>query len=142
MKKKYFFTLLTNHLQRCGISYFLRWLICMVKFPVCCFPVNPIPMHVQEIYHALGETVPSEGVNSPPSARGSVRYGADCDFHIHLSTFLWQLRSFVERIIRKRLSDSFIRSSAMARLSASSSCVSHHGQRLCQTFLLQFRLLL
>ena len=27
-------------------------------------------------------------------------------------------------------------------LSANSSCVSHHGQRLCQTFLLQFRLLL
>ena len=25
------------------------------------------------------------------------------DFHIHLPTFPWQLRCFVERIIRKRL---------------------------------------
>ena len=30
------------------------------------------------------------------------------DFHIHLPTFLWQLRCSVERIIRKRLSDHFI----------------------------------
>ena len=28
------------------------------------------------------------------------------DFDIHLPTFLWQLRCFVEKIIRKRLSDS------------------------------------
>ena len=52
------------------------------------------------------------------------------DFHIHLPTFLWQLRCFLERIIRKRLSDSFIHSSAIARLSANSSCVSHHGQTM------------
>ena len=58
------------------------------------------------------------------------------DFHIHLPTFLWQLRCFVERIIRKRLSDSFIHNSAIVRLSANSSCVSPYG------FLLQFRLLL
>ena len=52
------------------------------------------------------------------------------DFHIHLPTFLWQLRCFVERIIRKRLSDSFIYNSAIVRFSANSSCVSHYGQRL------------
>ena len=55
------------------------------------------------------------------------------DFHIHLPTFLWQLRCSVER---KRLSDSFIHDSAILRLSAYGSCVSHHDQRLCQTFLL------
>ena len=49
------------------------------------------------------------------------------DFHIHLPNFLWQLRCFVERIIRNRLSDSFIHNSAIVRLSANSSCVSHHG---------------
>ena len=64
------------------------------------------------------------------------------DFHIHLPTFLWQLRCFVEWIIRKRLSDSFIHNSAIVRLSANSSSVSHHDQRLCQTLLLQFYLLL
>ena len=64
------------------------------------------------------------------------------DFHIHLPTFLWQLRCFVERIIKKRLSDFFIHNSATVRLRANSSCVSHCDQRLCQTFLLQFRLLL
>ena len=51
------------------------------------------------------------------------------EFHIRLPTFLWQLRCFVERIIRKRLSDSFNHNSAIVRLSANSSCVSHHGQR-------------
>ena len=61
------------------------------------------------------------------------------DFDIHLPTFLWQLRCFVERIIKKRLSDSFIHNSVIVRLSANSSCVFHHGQRPCQTFL-QFRL--
>ena len=69
-----------------------------------------------------------ERVNSPLSAQ--VVLGDFIDFHIHLPTFLWQLRCFVERIIRKRLSDSFIHSSAIARLSANSSCVSHQGQRL------------
>ena len=63
------------------------------------------------------------------------------DFHIHLPTFLWQLRCFVARIIRKRLLDSFTHNSAIIRLSANSSCVSLHGQRLCQTFLLQFQIL-
>ena len=43
------------------------------------------------------------------------------DFHIHLPTFLWQLRYFVERIIRKRLSDSFTHNSAI--VSANSSFV-------------------
>ena len=38
------------------------------------------------------------------------------DFHIHLPTFLWQLQCFVERIIRKRLSDSFIRNSAIGEV--------------------------
>ena len=55
------------------------------------------------------------------------------NFHIHLPTLLWQLRCFVERIIRKRLSDSYIHNSAIVRLSANSSCVSRRGQRLCQT---------
>ena len=63
------------------------------------------------------------------------------DFHIYLPTFLWQLRRFVEKVMRKRLSDSFIPISTIVRLSANSSCVSHHDQRLCQTFLLQFGLL-
>ena len=83
----------------------------------------------------------SEGVNSPPCARGSVRYGARFHiFHIHLPTFLWQLRCFVERIIRKRLSDSFIHNSAIVKYQK--QLVSHHGQRLCQTLLQQFGLLL
>ena len=37
------------------------------------------------------------------------------DFDIHLPTFLWQLRCFVERIIRKRLSDSFIHNCAIVK---------------------------
>ena len=37
------------------------------------------------------------------------------DIHIHLPTFLWQLQCFVERIIKKRLSDSFIHNSAMVK---------------------------
>ena len=54
------------------------------------------------------------------------------DFHVHLPTFLWQMQCFAERIIRKRLSDSFIHNSAIVRLNVNSSCVSHHGQRLCK----------
>ena len=50
------------------------------------------------------------------------------DFHVHLPTFLWQLRCCVKRIIRKRLSDSSIHNSVIIRLSG-------------QSFLLQFRLL-
>ena len=49
------------------------------------------------------------------------------DFHIHLPIFPWQLRCFVERIIRKRLPDYFIHKSAIVRSSANSSCVCHHG---------------
>ena len=41
---------------------------------------------------------------------------------------LWQLRCFEERIIRKRLSDSFIHNSAIVRLSANSSCVSSNSK--------------
>ena len=37
------------------------------------------------------------------------------DFHIHLPTFLWKLRCFIEGIIRKRPSDSFIHNIAMVR---------------------------
>ena len=39
------------------------------------------------------------------------------------------------------MSDSFIHNGAIVRLSASSRCVSHHGQ-LCQAFLLQLGVLL
>ena len=84
------------------------------------------------------EGVVSEGVNSPPCTRGSVRYSARFHRFSYSSTILWLLRCFVERIIRKMPSDSFIHNSAIVRLSANSSCVSHHGQRLCQTFLLPF----
>ena len=103
--------------------------------------MNELLLSLMPVEKRPPERAVSEGVNSPPSVRGSVKYGAGL-INFHIPTFLWQLRCFVERIIRKRLSDSFIHSSATARLSANSSCVSHHGQRLGQTFMLQFRLLL
>ena len=55
------------------------------------------------------------------------------DFHIHLPTILWQLRCFVERVIRNRLSDPFILHSAIVRVSANSSCISRHDQRLAMS---------
>ena len=59
----------------------------------------------------------SEGVKSLPCARGMLGTVLDLiDFHVHPPTFLSQLRCFVERIIRKRLSDSFVRNSAIVRL--------------------------
>ena len=83
----------------------------------------------------------SEGVNNLPSTPGSVRYIARFhSFSYSSFNFSRQLRCFVERINRKRLSGSFIQFNS--RLSVNGSCVSHHGQRICQTFLLQFRLLL
>ena len=82
------------------------------------------------------------GVNSPPCARGTVRYGAK--FHrfsysssnFSMATAMLCGEDYQEIAVRP------IHNSAIARLSANSSCVSHYGQRQCQTFLLQFHLLL
>ena len=78
----------------------------------------------------------SEWVNSPRVREvvlGTVPYFID--FHIHLPTFLWQLRCFVERIIRKRLTDSFIRNSAIVRVLI---ILTYYFSELNSMFLCQF----
>ena len=70
-----------------------------------------------------------------PSARDSVRHSARfyrfSSSSSNSSMATESERCFAERIIKKRLSDSFIHSSE----TANSSCVSHHGQRLSQTII-------
>ena len=85
----------------------------------------------------------SEGVSSPSSARGSVRYGtrfhrfsySSSNFSMATAMLCWE--DYQEEVVRL-----LIHNSATVRLSANSSCVSHYGQRICQTSLLQFPLLL
>ena len=87
--------------------------------------------------HAPGEAAPRGGRFGRGEIVPRVRkvvLGTAPDFkdcRVHLPTFLWQLQCFAERVIRKRLSDSFIHNSASVRLSANSSRVFRHGQRLC-----------
>ena len=82
------------------------------------------------------------GVNSPLCARGTVRYGAKFHRFSYSSSNFSMVTAMLCGEDYQEIAVRLIHNSAIARLSANSSCVSHYGQRQCQTFLLQFHLLL
>ena len=87
------------------------------------------------VHYVPGETTLRggrfEGMNSLPCVSNIVWYGAR--FHKFSCSFSnISMATVVERIMRKRLLDSFIHNSAIITLSANSSFISNNGHRLCQ----------